>query len=131
MDLTGHEAPTYPERLGHRGPHLLHDYLSKESPDPEERHSCVEEDSYISEKDREILYNSKFSQVSALRKRRQEPHQALTRTSSSSFGSPVLLQTPNTLHPHPRFCCPEAARRSVGAEPGEDNSRVGQQLPVL
>jgi hypothetical protein len=30
MDLIGHEAPTHAESLGHRGPQLLHDYLSKE-----------------------------------------------------------------------------------------------------
>jgi hypothetical protein len=41
MDLTGHEAPTYPERLGHRGPHLLHDYLSKEGPQIQKKDTPV------------------------------------------------------------------------------------------
>jgi predicted secreted protein len=30
MDLTGYEAPTHPESLGHRETQFLNDYLSKE-----------------------------------------------------------------------------------------------------
>jgi hypothetical protein len=68
MDLTGHEAPTHPEKLGHRGPQLLHDYLSKERTQIHTKDTPVLETVYISEKDREILYNSNFSKVSVPRK---------------------------------------------------------------
>jgi hypothetical protein len=30
MDLIGNEAPTHPESLGHKGLHLLDDYIPKE-----------------------------------------------------------------------------------------------------
>jgi hypothetical protein len=68
MDLIGNEAPTHPERLGYKGSYLLDDYITKERPQIQTKYSSVEEDTYISQKDREILYNSKFSKVSILRR---------------------------------------------------------------